>query len=157
LPLVYLITGLFAIGTGPLVGRAADRFGMFRTFVFGSSIGVVMVLLYTSLGRTPLLQVIAINVMLFVAISARMICSQALMSAIPSPDTRGSFMAVSASAQQLSGGVASVLAGLIVVEGPGGVLLHFERVGYVVAGASLVTLLMMNRISRAVPERLRAV
>jgi predicted MFS family arabinose efflux permease len=157
LPLVYLITGLFAICTGPLVGRAADRFGKFRTFVFGSSLGIVMVLFYTSLGRTPLLQVIAINVVLFVAISSRMICSQALMSAIPSPDTRGSFMAVSASVQQLSGGVASVLAGLIVVEGPGGVLLHFERLGYVVAGASLVTLLMMNRIRRVVPERPRVV
>jgi hypothetical protein len=57
--------------------------------------------------------------------------------------------------QQLSGGIASVLAGLIVVAGPDGALLHFERLGYVVAGASLVTLFMMNRIRRVVPERSR--
>jgi hypothetical protein len=45
-----------------------------------------------------------------------------------------------------------VLAGLIVVEGPGGSILHFPRVGYVVACASLVTLFMVNRIRRMVPE-----
>ena len=157
LPLVYLITGLFAIWTGPLVGRAADKFGKFRTFLFASSLGIVMVLFYTSLGRTPLLQVIAINVVMFVAISSRIISSQALISAIPSPDTRGSFMAISASVQQLSGGLASVLAGLIVADGPGGVLLHFEQLGYVVAGASFAALLMMNRLRRGVPERPRVV
>lgn len=157
LPLVYLITGLFTMCTGPLVGRVADTFGKFKTFVVGSSLGVVMVLVYTSLGRTPLLQVIAINVVMFVSISSRMISSQALVSAIPSPDSRGSFMAVSASVQQLSGGISSVLAGLIVAEGPGGTLVHFERLGYAVAGASLITLFMMNRIRRAVPERIRVV
>ena len=59
--------------------------------------------------------------------------------------------------QQLAGGVASVLAGLIVVEGPGGVLLHFERLGYVVGASSLVALFMMNRIRRLVPETPRVV
>ncbi len=152
LPLVYLITGCCSIFTGPLVGRAADSFGKFRTFVFGTALGVVMVLVYTHLAVTPLPLVILVNCVMFVGISSRMIPSQALMSAIPSPETRGSFMSVNSSVQQFSGGVASVLAGLIVAEGPGGVILHFERVGYVVAGASIVTLFMMNRIRRMVPE-----
>jgi sugar phosphate permease len=85
-----------------------------------------------------------------------MVPSQALMSAVPSPDTRGSFMSVSSSVQQFSGGVASALAGLIVVEGPGGVLLHFERLGYVVVGASLVTLVMMRQIHKMIPETAKA-
>jgi predicted MFS family arabinose efflux permease len=152
LPLVYLITGCCSIFTGPLVGRAADSVGKFRTFVFGTTLGIVMVLIYTHLGVTPLPLVILVNCVMFVGISSRMIPSQALMSAIPSPETRGSFMSVNSSVQQFSGGVASVLAGLIVAEGPGGVILHFERVGYVVCAASLVTLFMMNGIRRMVPE-----
>jgi predicted MFS family arabinose efflux permease len=152
LPLIYLVTGVCTIFTGPLIGRAADRFGKFSTFVFGTGLGIFMVLLYTRLGPTPLAGVIAINTIMFVAIFSRMIPSQALMSAIPAPNERGAFMSVSSSVQQISGGVASVIAGLIVAERADGVLLHFEQLGYVVAGASLVTLFMMNRIRRLVPD-----
>ncbi len=154
LPFVYLVTGFCTIFTGPLVGRAADRFGKFRTFTFGTALTILMVLIYTHLGTTPLALVITVNAVLFVGIFSRMVPSQALMSAVPSPDTRGSFMSVSSSVQQFSGGVASALAGLIVVEGPGGVLLHFEVLGYVVAGASLVTLVMMRQIHKMIPETL---
>ncbi len=152
LPFVYLITGMFSIATGPLAGRAADSFGKFRTFLFGTALSIVMVLVYANLQTTPLPWVIAVNCLLFIGISSRMIPLQALISAIPTPQTRGAFMAVSSSVQQFSGGIASVLAGLIVVEGPGGSILHFPRVGYVVACASLVTLFMVNRIRRMVPE-----
>ena len=156
LPLLYLVTGGCTIFTGPLVGRAADRFGKFRTFVFGTAVTILMVLIYTHLGKTPLPLLIAINAVLFVGIFSRMVPSQALMSAIPSPDTRGSFMSVSSSVQQISGGFASAIAGLVVVEGPGGVLLHFDRIGYIIVGSSLVTLVMMSRIHRLVPERAKA-
>jgi predicted MFS family arabinose efflux permease len=156
LPVLYLITGCCTIFTGPLVGRAADRFGKFRTFTFGTALTILMVLVYTHLGVTPLPLVITVNAVLFVGIFSRMVPSQALMSAVPSPDTRGAFMSVSSSVQQLSGGVASVVAGLIVVEGPGGLILHFERLGYVVAGASLVTLVMMRGIHKMVPEVAKA-
>ena len=152
LPVIYLVTGFLTIFTGPLIGRAADRFGKFPTFVFGTVLGIVMVVLYTHLGRTPLPVVIVVNAVMFVAIFSRMIPSQALMSAIPAPAERGAFMSISSSVQQISGGIASVLAGLIVTESADHVLLHFEQLGYVVAGASVVTLFMMNRIRRLVPD-----
>jgi sugar phosphate permease len=85
-----------------------------------------------------------------------MVPSQALMSAVPSPESRGAFMSVSSSVQQISGGFASVLAGLIVVEGPGGAILHFETLGYVVTGAALITLVMMREIHKWVPEAANA-
>ncbi len=152
LPIIYLITGFCTIFTGPLIGRAADRFGKFRIFVFGTGLGMFMVLLYTRLGPTPLAGVIAMNALMFVGIFSRMIPSQALMSAIPAPSERGAFMSVSSSVQQISGGVASVVAGLVVSARADGVLLNFEKLGYVVAGTSLVTLFMMNRLRRLVPD-----
>ena len=54
LPTVYLVSGLFSIVTGPLVGRLSDAFGKFPTFAFGSAMSAVMVLIYTHLGQVSL-------------------------------------------------------------------------------------------------------
>ncbi len=156
LPLIYLITGLASIAIGPLVGRACDKFGSFRTFTVGTLVSIVTVFTYTHMGVTPLLGVILINVVMFVGVFSRMIPSQTLMSAIPTPANRGAFMSVSSSLQQIAGGFASVLAGLIVIVGPGGELHRFEIVGYVVLGTAFVTLFMMWRIHRSIPEAPRA-
>jgi predicted MFS family arabinose efflux permease len=152
LPLIYLITGVASIVIGPLVGRACDMFGSFRTFIAGTLVSIVTVFTYTHMGITPLIGVILINVVMFVGVFSRMIPSQTLMSAIPTPANRGAFMSVSSSLQQIAGGFASVLAGLIVIVGPGGELHRFEVVGYVVLGTALVTLFMMWRIHRSIPN-----
>src|SRR6202030_711770 len=130
LPTVYLVSGAFTIFTGPLIGRASDAFGKFRTFIFGCALSIVMVLVYTHLGRVSLTTVIVVTVLMFVGIFSRMVPSQALMSAIPEPSQRGSFSAVSASLQQLSGGLGSVLAAAIIAQSADGTLLHFHRLGY---------------------------
>jgi len=155
LPSVYMVTGLSAIVAGPLVGRASDRFGKFPVFLFGTAITIVMVTIYCNLGHASLAMVMLIYSLLFVGISARMIASQALMSAIPEPQSRGAYMAISSSIQQMAGGVAAVMAGHIVVAQADGSLLYFELIGYVVALASLFTLVMMLRIHRLVPEPAR--
>ena len=104
LPMIYLVTGLCAIFTGPLVGRASDALGKFNVFFFGTVLSIIMVLIYTNLGVTPIGMVMLVNVVMFVGIFSRMIPSQALMSAIPDPASRGSFMSVGASVQQMAGG-----------------------------------------------------
>ena len=152
LPLVYLVSGLCSIVTGPLVGRAADKYGKFKMFIFGTCLTIATVLFYTRLGITPIWIVILISATMFVGISSRMIPAQALMSAIPEPSMRGSFMAISSSVQQVSGGLAAVLAGWIVVAQPDGHLQHFDHLGNVVVGASFITMLLMYFIHRLVPE-----
>jgi predicted MFS family arabinose efflux permease len=153
LPTIYLVSGLFSIVTGPLVGRASDAFGKYPTFVFGCAMTVVMVLIYTHLGHVSLATAILVNVLMFVGIFSRMIPSQALMSAIPDASQRGSFSAVSASLQQLSGGLGSVLAGAIIAQAPDGSLIHFDRIGYVVVATTIITLVMMYFVQKAVAER----
>jgi len=150
LPLIYLITGIGALFIGPIVGRLSDRFGKYTMFVAGGLLSMIMVMIYTHLGITPIHQVILVNVLLYMGVFSRMIPSQALMTAIPSPSNRGSFMAVSSSLQQMSGGIASVLAGLIVSRQTDGKLLHFEMIGYVVVGTTLTTIFMMYFIHRKV-------
>lgn len=153
LPTVYLVSGLFSIVTGPLVGRVSDTFGKFPTFAFGSAMSAVMVLIYTHLGQSTLITVIVVNVLMFVGIFSRMIPSQALISAIPDPSQRGSFSAVSASLQQLSGGLGSVLAAAIIAENPDGSLRHFDWLGYIVVGTACVSLVGMYFVQRSVAHR----
>jgi predicted MFS family arabinose efflux permease len=154
LPTIYLVSGLFSIVTGPLVGRLSDSFGKYPTFVFGSVMSVIMVLIYTHLGHVSLAIAILVNVLMFVGIFSRMIPSQAIMSAIPDQTERGSFSAVGSSLQQLSGGLGAVLAGAIIAQAPDGRLLHFDRVGYVVATSALIALVAMYFVQKAVAERM---
>lgn len=153
LPTIYLVTGIAMIFMGPLVGRASDRFGKFPMFLWGTIVTVAIVLYYTHMGPTPIVWVIVVNVVMFAGIFSRMIPSQALMTGIPDPARRGAFNAVSSSLQQVSGGVAAVVAGSLVVQTADGHLEHFARVGYVVAVTSLITLFFMYRINRAVLHR----
>jgi predicted MFS family arabinose efflux permease len=151
LPTIYLITGLFTVFVGPLVGKASDSFGKFNTFCFGTLLTLVMVAVWTNLGHVSLTVVIIVNVLLFIGIFSRMIPSQALMSAIPEVTKRGAFNAVSASLQQVAGGVSAAVAGAVLVE-HGGVLEHFNWLGYIVMGVASVSLLLMYFVHKQVPE-----
>ena len=147
LPLIYLITGVATIFIGPLVGKMSDSFGKLRTFTFGAVLSAVMVVYYTNMGPSALSTVIIVNTVMFIGIFSRMIPSQALMSALPEPSHRGSFMAISASLQQISGGIAAVIAGFIVVKRPDGFLEHFDILGYVLVGTVTITIFMMKYIN----------
>ena len=126
LPMLYLITGLATIFVGPLAGKASDSFGKLKTFYFGTFVTMITVVIYTNMGITPMWTVCLVYTAMFIGIFSRMIPSQALMSAVPTPSTRGSFMSVSSSLQQIAGGFASVIAGYIVVERADGSLEHFD-------------------------------
>ncbi|MYN40868.1 MFS transporter [Duganella sp. FT109W] len=148
LPTVYLITGVCTIFIGPMIGRAADAFGKFRVFLFGTALSIAMVLVYTHLGRVPLWMLVVVNTMMFVGIFSRMIPFQALSSTVPVQTQRGSYNAISASIQQLAGGLASVVSGHIVTQAADGRLQHFDTVGYVVVGTSLVAGALLWRLNR---------
>jgi predicted MFS family arabinose efflux permease len=150
LPTVYLITGMFTIFFGPLIGKAADALGKFRVFLFGAALSITMVLIYTHLPPVTLPVIIVVNVVLFFAIMSRMVPFQALASQIPAPTHRGSFNSISAAVQQFSGGLASVVAGHIVTAGENGKLDHMDMVGYVVASVSLLTVVLVWNMHRQI-------
>ncbi|WP_343733179.1 MFS transporter [Duganella sp.] len=152
LPTVYLVTGICTIFIGPLIGRAADAVGKFRVFLFGTALSIAMVLIYTHLGHIPLWMLVLVNSVMFVGIFSRMIPFQAISSTVPSMTQRGSYNAISASIQQLAGGVASVVSGHIVTQAADGRLQHFDTVGYVVVATSLVATALLWRLQRSLPS-----
>ncbi|MBY0434548.1 MAG: hypothetical protein K2U26_10600 [Cyclobacteriaceae bacterium] len=81
-----------------------------------------------------------------------MITSSALMSAVPEPQDRGAFMSINASVQQIAGGIASAIAGMIVFQTPDGMLQHYDILGYVVNATMIITIFMMFWIDRHIKE-----
>tara|TARA_R110000796_G_scaffold74374_1_gene167131 strand:- start:88567 stop:89841 length:1275 start_codon:yes stop_codon:yes gene_type:complete len=156
LPMVYLVTGIFTMVSGPLSGKLSDKYGKFRMFTIGSLLAAGLILLYTNLDVTPLWMVIAINVILFLGITLRMISSQALLTAIPEPKDRGAFMGINSSVMQISGGFAAALAGVIVVQGEDGKLLRYPLLGLVVTASILITIALMYFINKMVFAKKKA-
>lgn len=158
LPTLYFVSGIFSLLFGPLIGLLSDKVGKYTTFVGGTVVSIAMVAIYTNLGVTPLWLVIAINVVLFAGIMGRMISSQALISAIPEPQDRGAFMSINSSVQQISGGIASTAAGLIIYQAtPTSKLQHYDTLGYIVILTMIIVAVMMYFISRQVARKMNTV
>lgn len=151
--ILYGISGAFTIILGPVIGKMSDRIGKYKIFVYGTIISSVIVLIYTHLSITPLWVIIILTVVLFVGITSRMISSSALITAVPEPQDRGAFMSINASAQQISGGIASWVAGLIVVQVNNGPLQHYDILGYVVISTMLITVFMMYFLNNYVAQK----
>jgi len=151
LPVMYLIVGICSMISGPVMGKLSDTIGKYNMFVIGSIISTIMVIICCNLSITPLWIVIILNSLMFVGISSRMISSSALISAIPQPKDRGAFMGINASIQQISGGIASVIAGHIVYQRTNtSPLEHYDTLGYVVSCSIALTVLMMFFINKMV-------
>ena len=150
LTVLYLITGIFSAIFGPLVGRLSDKVGKFNIFVAGSLLTMTTVAIYTNLGTTPFALVALINVMMFLGVSSRMISASALTTAVPAPQDRGAFMSLNASVQQISGGIGSAVAGLIVVQTSTGAIQHYNYLGDVVICAMIITIIMMRFVNKMV-------
>jgi len=151
LPVMYLIVGICSMISGPLMGKLSDSIGKYNMFVVGSMVSTIMVIICCNLSITPLWIVIVLNSLMFVGISSRMISSSALISAIPQPKDRGAFMGINASIQQISGGIASVIAGHIVYQKTNtSPLEHYDTLGYVVSCSIALTVLMMFYINKMV-------
>lgn len=150
LPVVYMVTGVVSMVGGPLLGRLSDRIGKYRMLVISTLLCCAVVAWYTRFGISPLWLVILANCLMFLTISARMTSSMALTSAVPELSDRGAYMAISSSMQQMAGGVAAWVAGLIVVQTPGGLLEHYDTLGWVVIGAMLLTMALMYNVNALV-------
>ncbi|SFH08928.1 MFS transporter [Pontibacter chinhatensis] len=156
LPMIYMVTGLCAMVAGPLAGKLSDQLGKYKVFFWGSVISMVVIGFYCNLGPSPLWLVLLLNVVMFIGITSRMVSATALMSAVPDPADRGAYMSIQSSVQQVSGGLATMAAGLIVVQSPGGALQHYDVVGYVVITTTLVTMFSVLAIDRLVQRKVAA-
>lgn len=153
LPILYVCTGIFSMAAGPIAGKLSDKIGKLKVFLGGTILTMIIVIIYCNLQITPLWLVIILNILLFTGVLSRIIPAQALLSAVPEMHDRGAFMSVNSSIQQISGGFASAVAGLIVVYSEGKAIENYDLLGYVVVLSMLITLAMMYNINRYISAK----
>jgi predicted MFS family arabinose efflux permease len=154
LPLMFMITGLSTLIIMPLVGKFSDKIDKFKIFAFASAWTIIMVLIYTHLTVTPFVIVVLLNILLMAGVMSRMIPSQALVTGIPAMQDRGAYMSINASIQQLAGGVAAAVAGVIVIQktkySP---IEHYDTLGYIIVCISCISIFLIYRVSAMVKQR----
>lgn len=157
LPLIFFFTGVSSLIVMPIVGSLSDRIDRFKLFAVGSSLAAVMVGIYAHLPVSPLWWVIVVNVLLFATIMCRMNPAMALNSMVPQAQDRGAYMSICSSLQQIAGGIASVIAGMIVIQpSEHSPLLHFDRLGDVAIGVFLLCIVLLYRVNKSIKLRHQA-
>jgi predicted MFS family arabinose efflux permease len=153
LKIVYVATGLATFLGAPLLGRLSDKLGKMKVFQAATLLTGIMVVIFTNLGITPLYLAVVINALMMIGVFGRIIPAQAIMTSLPSMQDRGAFMSINSSVQQVSGGIASIVAGLIVYQAASGELLHYDILGYVILGAFAFTSVMMYYLNKQVQKQ----
>ena len=155
LSMLFMLSGLSSLVIMPLVGKYSDKIDKFKLFAIASGWMMIMVVIYTNLGPTPLWLVVVYNILMMAGVMSRMIPSVALTSAMPSPQDRGAFMSINTSLQQISGGIAAAFAGLIVVQkdklSP---IQHYNTLGYIIVGISVLGIYVVYVVDKLVKRRL---
>lgn len=154
LVMLFTVSGLSSLVIMPIVGRLSDKISKFKIFAIATIWMMGMCVLYTNLSVTPFWIVVIFNILMMMGVMSRMIPSSALTSAIPEMEDRGAFMSINASLQQIAGGVAAAVAGMIVVQRTtSSPLENYNIVGYVIVVISIISIFLLSRVSKMVTEK----
>jgi predicted MFS family arabinose efflux permease len=137
LTFIYFIGGMVTLVTSPLVGRIADKYGKFPIFAMSLLFACIPIFLITNMPSWPVWAALMVTTLFFASSSGRFVPSQAMIISVVSPRTRGGFMSINSSVQQLGSGLASLIAGVIVVKNSTGQLENYAWVGYLSIASSL--------------------
>ncbi len=154
LPLLFMVSGLATLFIMPVIGKLSDRIEKFKIFTVAAVWMIVVVVIYTNLSATPFWLVMLLNIAMMIGIMGRMVPAMALTSALPQIHDRGAFMSINASLQQIAGGIASGIGGLIVVQqtktSP---IEHYDLLGYVIVIITILCIFMVNRVSKLIKSK----
>ena len=153
LPFIYMASGVCTLTIMPIVGKLSDRFDKFHLFTIASMILVVVITIYANLGPVSFWIVLVMNLGLQVGFMSRMVPSIALTSALPQKKDRGAFMGINSSLQQIAGGIAAAIGGMIVVQNDKlSPLEHYDTLVYVVVLLSIISVFLLLRVSRIIKK-----
>jgi len=151
LPFIYMASGVCTLTIMPIVGKLSDRFDKFYLFAIASLILIVVIIIYANLGPVSFWIVLSMNLGLQLGFMSRTVPSIALTSALPQKKDRGAFMGINSSLQQIAGGIAAAISGMIVVQNDKfSPLEHYDSLVYVVVLLSIISVFLLLRVSRIV-------
>ena len=147
--LVYLVGGVATIISNPRVGRWADRVGRERVFNIMAIASLAPILALTNLPPVPIWMALIVTGLFFVLVGGRMVPSTAIITSVIKPRNRGSFMSLNSSVQNMTAGVASIVAGYLVTIPKGcHTVFGFWKVGILGVVFTVIAIALMNQISK---------
>lgn len=153
LKIMFMVSGACSLILMPLIGRFADKVSKLKVFAFATAWMVIAVIAYTNLSVTAFWIVVTINTLMMIGVMARMVPAMAMTSALPQMQDRGAFMSINSSLQQISGGVAAAIGGMIVrQETAHSPLQHFDKVGYFILVICAISIYIYSRVSKSIAK-----
>ncbi|MBA3705737.1 MAG: MFS transporter, partial [Bacteroidetes bacterium] len=157
LPILFMVAGISTLIIMPIIGKFSDRIDKFKLFTIASICMMVIVIIYTNLTPVPFWIILVINVIMMIGVMSRMVPSSALASALPEMHDRGAFMSINSSLQQIAGGVAAAIGGMIVVQKDNfSPIEHYDTLGYVIVAITIVCIFLVHRVSKLVKLNVNA-
>ncbi len=154
LPMLFMISGVATLFIMPVIGKLSDKINKLRLFVIASAWMIVTILIYANLVPVPFWIVVVLNVMMMIGVMGRMIPCVALVSALPELHDRGAFMSVNSSLQQLAGGIAAAIGGMIVVQKNNfSPIEHYDTLALVVTCFVALCVVMLSKVNRIIENR----
>lgn len=154
LPLLFMVSGVTSLIFMPFIGKLSDKMNKYLLFSIASIWLMLVCVVYTNMAQIPLWLVMVINILMMFGIMSRMVPSSALTSAVPEGKDRGAFMSINSSIQQIAGGIAAAIAGLIVYqEHKNSPLMNYDIVGYVVVAVSCLSIVLMYRVNQLIKTK----
>ena len=154
LPLLFMASGIAALIVMPLIGKLSDKIDKAKLFTVAALSMMVIIVIYTNLTPVPFYLIITLNIFMMTAIMSRIVPAMALVSALPKMQDRGAFMSINSSLQQIAGGIAAAVGGMIVVQktktSP---LQHYDTLGYVIVVIIILNIIQLYRVSNMIKAR----
>jgi predicted MFS family arabinose efflux permease len=151
LPVLFMVSGIASLIIMPLIGKLSDKIDKVRIFTVAAISMIIIIVIYTNLTPVHFAIVIMMNILMMMAIMSRIVPAMALVSALPKMQDRGAFMSINSSLQQIAGGIAAGVGGLIVVQqtktSP---LQHYDTLGYVIVIIIIANIIMIYRVSNLI-------
>ena len=154
LPFLFMIAGVSTLIIMPIIGSLSDKIDKFKLFTIASIWMGIVVVIYTNLTPIPFIYVVILNVLMMMGVMARMVPSVALVTALPGLHDRGAFMSINSSLQQMAGGIAAAIGGMIVVQKDNySPLEHYDVLGYVIVVILIACIITLRRVNKILKKR----
>ncbi len=143
---IYLVGGSLTVFFLPYFGKLADRIGHYTVFGISSAFALLSIFTITNLPQVSMVWALCATSSFFVVASGRNVPATTLVTSVVRPESRGSFMSVRASINEMALALSSLIAGLIITKNPDGSLTHYEIAGYFAIGMSLIAIWLGKRL-----------
>ncbi len=145
---MYFFGGILTFVTNPFIGFLADKYGQLRVFLVVMGISLVPLAVITNMGINPLPVILIVTTAFFIFAGGRNIPGTAIVMGTAAPHERGGYMSIRSAFQQFASGFAVILGSWLTTQQEDGSYLHFEYVGYLAIGTSILSYFLLKTIKQ---------